>query len=173
MPPTSRTRPIEEAALIAGDKNICTVVAYALITGDDYEEAESILRVNYGRRKGHGIPGETLRHALRARGYRLIPYSVDMLEVKARHAASSAGLAGRAEPRSKELKSFKKARTALTLGVHLKEWGMGQTYLVSYRRHVGVFINGINHDWTAGRNHRPIGIYRVSNPNLKRLTGGE
>ena len=140
--PTLRTKPIIEDALCAGDDNICTVVAYALVTGCGYAEAAKTLRERAGRRKRRGIYGTQLRHEIRRAGYSLEPY----------------GVAFKTEAESK---SFDKAKTALTLGQHLKKYGLKRTYLVHYSRHVGVFIDGVNHDWTSGRRNRPVEIYEV------------
>jgi len=158
---TRRQRELESEMKDADDTNGCTVMAYALITGMKYTEAELILRERYGRVKRRGMHMHELREALRDAGFEIIPIAQTILDTKARHAASSAGIVERAIPSAKRAKDFKKVKTALTLGIWLKKWMPCSTVLVSYHAHTGVFINGINHDWTNGRRHRVLSIEEV------------
>ena len=139
------------------DTNFCSLMAYALITGNDYTQAEKILREDYGRRKRRGMWPQTLRQAIKDDGFTLT-------QLRGCAAWPNDTLVDGQWVNTSDTpirRAFDKAKTALTMGVFLKKHMPQATVLVHYAHHVGVFINGINHDWTNGRRHRVLTAYLV------------
>lgn len=52
-----------------------------------------------------------------------------------------------------------KAKTAVTIARELPKRGI---FVITFRGHVAVFRGGEMHDWTAGRRHRVLEIFRVN-----------
>ena len=115
-----------------GERNDCTVIATAVVTGCGYKTAHSLLR-GFGRRRRSGFR-----------------YYDNLDRILARF-----GL--RANEETKEWRR-RGARTMITFE-RLSSRG---TFLVFTGGHVSAVVDGKVHDWAKGRKKRVQAVYRVA-----------
>lgn len=137
-------REIYTIATQFGEKNDCTVRAFALVAGISYAEAHSLL-AKY-RKPGQGMyfAEENMTHELRKLGFivqRVTPWHM-IEQYPGNH---------------RNLKSV----TTHHPRRFNKVWADGFNYLFFNPTHVAAVINGKTIDWTEGRAMRVTTIYRV------------
>ncbi len=123
-----------------GERNDCSVIAAAAACSVSYERAHDACR-KMGRSTGRGMLTRDIARAVESLGF-------DLLDVTAQ--IRRAG-----------------GRTVRTAGRLLQTAGHGTDttgYLVFTRGHVAGYNVSIGHiiDWTADRQHRVVGVYRVN-----------
>lgn len=118
------------------EQNDCTVIAAALVTGATYEQAHTACAMSGDRMRGRGM--RWWRH-----GYAVLD-----------------DLGHRAEPVSLAplLRRKGSGLTGCTVAQYLPRRGR---YLVQYRGHLAAVVNGELLDWTKGRRHRVIRLWKV------------
>lgn len=110
----------------------CAVKAVAVVIGRPYKVAHAALKAS-GRRNNCGTPRQTTLRAIESLGFKITPLD------------------------SKHV--MRKAKTLRTLDSKVPSRGM---FLVCVKRHIIGVRSGMIQDWTEGRCHRIIEIYRVS-----------
>jgi len=114
------------------EKNDCSVKAIAIACRLTYKSAHITL-AQLGRRNGRGTHNHIILGAARVSGF-------EVTEVK--------------KVRQKNGSKF----TPKTIGGKLKNG----YYLAFVNGHVISVVNGVVHDWTAGRNHHINEVYKVT-----------
>lgn len=123
-----------------GEKNDCSVKAVALVCGVSYETAHAAMAAQ-GRKQGRGASTTSIELAVIALGKQ-----VELVNPK--HViAQYPGV-------HKNLKNVTTHHPARFPSV----WKNGGTYLAYIRGHVLAIVDGVVHDWTAGKSKQ---IYRI------------
>ena len=130
---TELFRNLDMTSRESGERRDCTVKAWAVVAGITYTEAHCDLAA-VGRKRGRGVHMQSLLTRL-----------CDMQDKRFTDVTDEWKRKG--------------ARTMLTVGRVLPKRG---AFLVFCRGHVAAFRGGELHDWTKGRRHRVIAIYRVN-----------
>ena len=127
------------------ESNDCSVKALAIGLNVDYMIAHEALRLQ-GRKNREGAMSFDILVAARKLGFDL--HHVDPQEFIAKYPGGH-----------KNLKNV----TTHHMDRFNKVWADGERYLVLTPRHVLAVVDGVNHDWTKGKAHRVVSIYRIHN----------
>lgn len=123
-----------KASLKRGERNDCSVKAVSIAARVPYNVAHDALAF-FGRQNGRGVYMATALEAVKKLG---CTFETDK------------------QPRQSNGSRW----TAKTIGL-----GYPRGYfIVEFRGHVAAMINGVVQDWTDGRRHQVICVYRVTVP---------
>ena len=144
-------------AVASGDSRFCGVIAVAIAADLDYDTAAKEMR-KVGRHRNEGSHGECYLRALHNLDYdtELIrPYGDLETVVTGEYTEG---------PGSPLLGGYLTAgvRTPMTLKAALIKHKDNGIYLVRYRQHIACVKNTLFHDWTGGRRHRILEMWRVT-----------
>ena len=156
------------AAEELNETNDCVVRALAVATEIPYKEMHEYLAA-CGRKPRDGAPPWLYHKALKDLGYKLTKLSGPEYDYRPHWVAGFWRYDRRSRSRYWVNDSYRTKRvkvapgkdySAATIVTLAKELTEG-TYLVGTNGHVACLKNGEVHDWTKGRRHRVLDVYRV------------
>jgi hypothetical protein len=126
-----------------GETNDCSVRAVALVTGQPYAIVHELF-IEEGRKPRHGTKMYITTAVLDFLGFNLV--TVNRRDMIRQYPGIHKTL--------KHITSHHPARFN-------KVWKNGKKYLMRTNSHILAVIDGVNHDWTAGRAFRCTTLYEV------------
>ena len=139
---------LKQDPLWVKDNNQCTVVAVSLLCDISYPEAFQACKVLGNRKAGRGMPRGICQMVMRDLGFKLT-----QIKTK-RESDYTWKMVEDLYPRKADGSQY----TPKSIGQLLPDSGR---YLLQFDRHVASYIDGKIEDWTNGRQHRIIGIWKV------------
>jgi hypothetical protein len=144
LPKTDRFMELAKASAKAKEKNDCTVIAVAVVTGSSYEKALKAM-TDAGRAPKHGASMMDVVDALCRLGFR-------WEQVEEQYFISDYP-----KPHARILQHV----TTHHADRFPASWADGNTYIVETRKHVAAVVNGVPHDHTRNNKKHAVAVYRV------------
>ena len=149
---TSLFNTLESVSNNMNENNDCAVKGIAIVMGIGYNEAYAALKAA-GRRDRKGVHTHQITEAIKSLGG-TIEQSI-LTTDSAGHLNDSSGFYHAGGP---QFRTHNMTMSSVT-----REFPTGN-YLVFKRDHVAGMTDGTVHDWTAGRKHRVLSVWKISQP---------